>query len=154
MRTLTGLSGEYVTFDQNVKNAISAEFGILTEGPPYTFNYFIVSFLFQSRAVFTFVISGLLSYLSQLDPLAQQLFFCFFVQPGAHQDRLPFRSLPSPASRVMRTSAALRLQRNSRLQSANADCSSLRRIQELLLCSRWYSRNAQPLSVLHSSPFL
>ena len=28
MRTLTGLSGEYVTFDQNVKNAISAEFGV------------------------------------------------------------------------------------------------------------------------------
>ena len=29
MRTLTGLSGEYVTFDQNVKNAIYADFEFL-----------------------------------------------------------------------------------------------------------------------------
>ena len=34
MRTLTGLSGEYVTFYQNVKNAISAEFGILAVSLP------------------------------------------------------------------------------------------------------------------------
>ena len=34
MRTLTGLSGEYVTFDQNVKNAISPEFGILAVSLP------------------------------------------------------------------------------------------------------------------------
>ena len=34
MRTLTGLSGEYVTFDQNVKNAISAEFEFLAASLP------------------------------------------------------------------------------------------------------------------------
>ena len=34
MRTLTGLSGEYVTFDQNGQNAISAEFGILAVSLP------------------------------------------------------------------------------------------------------------------------
>ena len=34
MRTLTGLSGEYVTFDQNVKIAISAEFEILAASLP------------------------------------------------------------------------------------------------------------------------
>ena len=34
MRTLTGLSGEYVTFDQNVQNAISAEFEFLAASLP------------------------------------------------------------------------------------------------------------------------
>ena len=34
MRTLTGLSGEYVTFDQNGQNAISAEFRILAVSLP------------------------------------------------------------------------------------------------------------------------
>ena len=34
MRTLTGLSGEYVTFDQNGQNAASAEFGILAASLP------------------------------------------------------------------------------------------------------------------------
>ena len=34
MRTLTGLSGEYVTFDQNRKNAISANFEVLAANLP------------------------------------------------------------------------------------------------------------------------
>ena len=34
MRTLTGLSGEYVTFDQNGQNAISAEFEFLAASLP------------------------------------------------------------------------------------------------------------------------
>ena len=44
-------------------------------------------FLFRSRAVFTFVFSGLSWCLPQFDHLAQQLFSSFLLQTCPHQDR-------------------------------------------------------------------
>ena len=64
---------------------------------------------------------------------------CAFESPATPQAMTP-RSMQSPNG--VRTLAS----------PVTADCTSLRRIRELLLCSPWYSRNTPPLLVPHSSP--